>query len=86
VAQTITAPQPPLDQPLGSFSLPADLEQAKRSIDRVVNAGEWAIWRVDAATFNALTPDSHRRLLQWLGDHHGRIWCAPVRDIATWRA
>lgn len=84
--ETIRTPQPALDRALGSFGLPTDLDQAKRAIDVPVFAGEWAIWRIDAAIFDALTADAHKRLLQWLGDDHGRIWCAPVRDIATWRA
>ncbi len=82
---TIPSPQPLLDQPLGSFALPVDMDQAKRAIDRVVSEGQWAIWRVDGPTFSEMSHESHRRLLQWLGEHHARIWCAPVRDIATWR-
>jgi hypothetical protein len=83
--ESISAPAPSLERALASRALPTDLDEAKQAIDQVVGAGAWAIWRVDAATFDRMPTDSHKRLLQWLGDHHGRIWCAPVRDIATWR-
>ncbi len=50
-------------------------------IDEVVGRGAWAIWRFTAADLLAMGPEAHASLLRWLGEHHGRVWCAPIRDI-----
>jgi hypothetical protein len=80
----ITQPQPLLDRPLPAQWLPSTLNEAMRAIDVVVMASHWAIWLVDAHRLDCLEAAQHQRLLHWLGEHHARIWCAPIRDVATW--
>lgn len=63
----------------------SEMDGLMERINRVVEVGAWAIWRLDEVTLQAMRPNAHRALLAWLGEHHGRIWCAPVRDIAAWR-
>jgi hypothetical protein len=53
-------------------------------IDAVVGRGKWAVWRFTAADLRRMGPDAHASLLQWLGEHHGRVWCAPLRDIGDY--
>lgn len=81
----IAQPQPELSQPLPARWLPDQLQEAKDAITGIVDSGQWAIWLVDAATLERMGPTQHRQLMQWLGDHHTHIWCAPIRDIANWK-
>jgi len=53
-------------------------------IDSVVGRGKWAVWRFTADDLSRMGPDAHAALLQWLGEHHGRVWCAPIRDIGDY--
>ncbi len=45
--------------------------------------GEWLIWEFTPETLDHLGPAGHKALLQWLGDEHARVWCAPIKDIAA---
>lgn len=74
-------------------ALPADLptlapstnaEDVMAAVDAVVRQRRWGIWVFGDAALSALGSDGHARLLSWLGGHHGRVWCAPVRDIAAY--
>ena len=59
---------------------------AQAAIDAVAESGGWGIWRIDAVTLASWGVSGHSGLLSWLGSKHAYIWCAPVRDIAAWRA
>jgi hypothetical protein len=85
VAGTIGRPGPDLRRPLPSMAAEGTESAMRKAIDDVVERGQWAIWRLDADAVERMTPAGHARLLQWLGDHHMRIWCAPIRDIGTWQ-
>ncbi|MEX0652609.1 MAG: hypothetical protein WD534_02560 [Phycisphaeraceae bacterium] len=74
----------PLPDTLPSMPTRPDVTALMAEIDAVVAGGQWAVWRFDAATVKALGEQAHARLLRWLGDHHARIWCAPIRDIVAW--
>lgn len=82
----ISQPKPDLSQPLPARWLPDQLQEAKDAITGIVDSGQWIIWLVDAATLDRMGTTQHHQLMQWLGDHHARIWCAPIRDIANWKA
>jgi hypothetical protein len=69
---------------LPSHKADTDADAAQMEIDAVATAGAWAVWRIDDTILAGWGVDGHRRLLGWLGSQHGRIWCAPVRDIAAW--
>ncbi len=81
----ISQPKPDLSQPLPARWLPGQLQDAKDAVTGIVDSRQWAIWLVDAATLDRMGTAQHRQLMQWLGDHHARIWCAPIRDIANWK-
>lgn len=80
---------PPPPEPRDLLQLPSFAPPSGKSlaeaIEAVVQTGAWAIWCLDHAALKDLGQSGHRELLQWLGTHHARIWCAPVRDIATWQ-
>lgn len=84
-AEVIPGPEPDLSKPLPSFATPADVDLILDWIEAEVAKGRWLILRVDHACLREMGREAHQRLLQCLGDHHARIWCAPVRDIAVWR-
>ncbi len=84
-AGSVPTPAPSLASMLPSRTLPAEVEAAQEAIERIVAEEGWAIWRIGEEQLARLGSEGHARLLSWLGDHHARIWCAPVRDIATWR-
>lgn len=71
--------------PLPTLSAEPDVTAMQDSIETVVATAGWAIWRITPDHLDAWGSAGHRRLLSWLGDHHARIWCAPVRDIAAFR-
>lgn len=81
----IPSSAPDVTQPLPSFPAPADVSLVLDWIEAVVQKGRGLILRIDTACISEMGPDQHRRLLQRLGDHHARIWCAPIRDIALFR-
>ena len=81
----IPAPAPDLLTPLPSHEAPTDPVQLLNRIEEVVTKAEWGIWRIDGRVLNAMGDHGHQHLLQRLGDHHARIWCAPIRDIALWQ-
>ncbi|MCC5844464.1 MAG: hypothetical protein JJU05_09450 [Verrucomicrobia bacterium] len=83
--EVIEAPEPDLSKPLPSFAVSADADFVLDWIECVVAKGHWLILRLDAKCLSEMNRAGHQTLLQRLGDHHARIWCAPVRDIATWR-
>lgn len=78
------APQAVTTSALPAQYLPPCLELAQGAIETVVAQQAWAIWYCDGPQLAALRKEAHRQLLSWLGDHHARIWCAPIRDIANW--
>jgi hypothetical protein len=63
-----------------------DVAELRATIESDAGSGAWRIWRMDEATLEAIGPADHRALLQWLGENHARIWCAPAADIAAWCA
>ncbi|MCC5829794.1 MAG: hypothetical protein JJU36_10150 [Phycisphaeraceae bacterium] len=73
-----------LPDPLPAMIALSDPAALKKAMDAVVEQGLWAIWLIDDAVLDAMGLEAHAALLQWLGRHHGRIWCAPVHDIAAW--
>jgi hypothetical protein len=75
-----------LPETLPLTAAPHDADELMRGIEAVVGRADWAVWRIDAAALDALGDAGHERLMRWLGEHHGRIWCAPVRDVAEWRS
>lgn len=81
----LPGPMPDLQVPLPSYPAPEALALLQQQIESVVVQGKWLILRFDEGTLSRLGAESHRKLLQGLGDHHARIWCAPVRDIALFR-
>jgi hypothetical protein len=76
---------PDLSTPLPVSHAPADPDGILQKIEEVVVRGQWMILRMDEACFTQLSIEGHKRLLQYLGDLHARIWCAPIRDIACWK-
>lgn len=76
------APRP--ETPLPSYLTGEDPRLLRAAIERVVVGGAWAIWRIPVDTLRGWSDEGVTDLLRWLGDHHARIWCAPVRDIARW--
>lgn len=82
---SVEQPGPSLASPLPSLVAEETPEAMMNAIEEVVGQGRWGVWRLDAATLERWTPAGHARLLRWLGDHHARIWCAPIRDIGTWQ-
>ena len=84
-ADTVASPGVDLARPLPMLPSEGSLPAAQDAFEHVVSRGHWGLVQVTGEDLDRLTMDDHRRLLSWLGDHHARIWCAPVRDIATWR-
>lgn len=82
---SIPHPYPDLREPVPSQPAPQTVDALIDGIEAVVLAGAWAIWRIDGPRLGAWSDAELDRLLSWLGQHHARIWCAPIRDIATWR-
>jgi len=60
------------------------VEALMERIESVVAEEQWIIVRLNGADIDGLGENGHRTLLSWLGDHHARIWCAPVIDIYAW--
>lgn len=50
----------------------------------VLTTAVWHIRLIDPPALAKLGQPDHARLLRFLGDHHDRIWCAPVKDILQW--
>ena len=84
IEDTINDPAPDLSEPLPSFAAPTELGLVLDWIHAVVNAGHWLILRIDDKHLSEFGEATHRKLLRRLGDEHARIWCAPIRDIATY--
>lgn len=80
----LATPQAVTAAALPSQYLPPRCDLAQVAIESVVQQQAWAIWHCDGTQLAALGRESHRQLLSWLGDHHARIWCAPVFDIVRW--
>ena len=61
--------------PVRDFS--GGLASFQAGVEEVMARHGWMLCRFSG------TPNrqEHRDLLQWLGDHHMRIWCAPVSNI-----
>lgn len=76
----LTASPPP------GHALPAGSADAQTAIAACAQTGAWRVWLIDAASLAACGVAGHSQLLGWLGSQHARIWCAPVRDIAAFRA
>ncbi|MEI7766424.1 MAG: hypothetical protein WCJ97_03190 [Phycisphaerae bacterium] len=74
---------PPASLPAELPSLPvlADGNAMQALIESVVTQQQWVIVRMDGPALTALGLPAHQALMQWLGTHHARIWCAPIRDI-----
>ena len=85
-SQPLTIAPPPalLPDPLPAHPAPVDLQEIQRQTESAVRQAHWVIWLIDSKGFDALTPGSHEKLLRWLGDHHARIWCAPINNIAAY--
>ncbi|MCC5850310.1 MAG: hypothetical protein JJU29_19670 [Verrucomicrobia bacterium] len=81
----IPSPGPDLSAPLPSRKAPADTDMLLNGIEADVGKAHWGVWRIDSAILAEMGVTAHERLLQKLGDHHARIWCAPIRDIAGWQ-
>ncbi len=84
---TVTGLVPPKQSPpaaLPSMPSPDSLPAWQAEIEAAMSQHHWGIWRIDAAGLDALTLRTHANLLRWLGDHHARIWCAPIFDIHRW--
>jgi hypothetical protein len=64
----------------------SDAGTVQAAIAAAKPTGEWIIWEFPAETLDKLGPAGHRALLQWLGDEHAKVWCAPIKDIAAWNA
>lgn len=63
---------------------PGELDPVREAMEETLTTGLWRIWLIDATALHALGQTGHAALLRFLGDHHDRIWCAPVRDILLW--
>lgn len=83
---TIAAKGSNLDEELPSLVALADAVKLRGQMECAGVDGQWSIWRIDSHVLDAMGDADHASLLTWLGEHHSRIWCAPVRDIAQFRA
>ena len=84
--EPIRRPEPDLAKPLPSFSAPPDAGHLLDRTQRTLETGDWLILRLHGRCLTGMGPAAHQTLLHRLGDFHARIWCAPVRDIAQWKA
>ena len=76
---------PDRDPPqLPASTLPSPT-RTREAIEQVMAEGKWMIGCFPKATLQEWGPEAHQQFLQWLGDHHATYWCAPVRDLFTWR-
>jgi hypothetical protein len=71
---------------LPSFTVIPHVAALCEQVERVSAGGCWSIWRMDAAVLGAMGAVGHASWLGWLGQHHARIWCAPVLDVQRYRA
>ncbi len=78
---TMLPPPAPLPAELPSLPVPSDGNAMQALIESVVAQQQWVIVRMDGPALTALGLPAHQALMKWLGTHHARIWCAPVRDI-----
>jgi len=69
---------------LGATAANGAVEPLIAAMDEVLTTELWRIWLIDNTSLHALGQTGHAALLRFLGDHHDRIWCAPVRDILGW--
>jgi len=69
---------------LPSVPCPGSVTALMREVEAVVADEKWLIMRLTGDDIDTLSHGEHARLLSWLGDHHSRIWCAPVMDIFQW--
>lgn len=75
---------PRLSSPLPTIPADPDPHAFRDAVEAVVAEGAWVIWWIPRATLHEWGEEGFAGILRWLGDHHARIWCAPVRDIAQW--
>jgi hypothetical protein len=66
-------------EPAGMVS--AEAAGLRERVEKACTGNDWTIWRLDGAVLTALGAEAHGALLNWLGQEHARVWCAPVRDI-----
>jgi len=74
-------------QALGHFSGDHHtFEQLRDEIESAVAAGRWIIYMFhgvgDASHRLHISVEEHRKLAEWLGSQSGRIWTAPMIDVA----
>jgi hypothetical protein len=62
-------------------TLVTDVTGLRESIEAACRSDGWTIWRLDAKAVEELGATGHAALLNWLGQEHARVWCAPIRDI-----
>jgi hypothetical protein len=74
-------PGGPLPAALPLRDWPGSIGWFQKESDRVVERGEWILWRLEGSPGGSPRREVHREMLRWLGDHHMRIWCAPVGNI-----
>lgn len=83
--QTLTAKNWDLAVAEPHGALCAEEAGLRARIEAACRDPAWTVWRLDGEVLDALGEAGHAALLNWLGQEHARIWCAPVRDIQDYR-
>jgi hypothetical protein len=73
------------EQVADAGTLVADVTGLRERMEAACRSGSWTIWRLDGEAVNSLGAQGHAALLDWLGQEHARIWCAPIHDISQFR-
>jgi hypothetical protein len=73
------------EQVADTGTLVTDVTGLRKRIEAACRDSRWTIWRLDGEAVDALGAEGHAAILNWLGQEHARIWCAPIRDIQKFR-
>lgn len=61
-------------------------EELREEIEAAVEAGGWIIYMIHGVKRGrqAIDPDEHRKLVEWLDERRDTIWTAPVVEVAQY--
>jgi hypothetical protein len=66
------------------YAATTDLHSLQSRVEEAMSRNLGIVFKWDLPQLTALGATTHHALLRWLGDHHARIWCAPLSNLESY--
>lgn len=66
------------------YTTPTDLPSLQSRVEEAMSLNRGLVLKWNPQQLATLGPIAHQALLRWLGDHHARIWCAPLSNLESY--